>query len=135
MRRIFCATIGITTTCAGSNSRLISNKRIWEREMSQADERFGAIDEHASQERVSGQSALPQAGIFYVIDAAIYLEGTPVLEAEDDGEFKTHPNGHVEYWPLLAKRLNIVRPLSYDYYPRGRMNYAKTEESYRFYLD
>jgi hypothetical protein len=26
MRRIFCATIGITTTCVGSNSRLISNK-------------------------------------------------------------------------------------------------------------
>jgi hypothetical protein len=93
------------------------------------------MDEHTSQEPCLRPSAAPQVGIFYVIDEAIYLECTPVLEAEEYGEFKTHPNGHLEYWPLLAKRLNILRPLSYDYYPRGRVNYAKLEGRYRLYLD
>jgi hypothetical protein len=74
-------------------------------------------------------------GIFYVIEGAVYLDCTPMLEAEDYGEFKTHPHGHVAYWPWLATRLNILRPLSYDYYPRGRVNYAKTGGSHRLYLD
>jgi hypothetical protein len=58
-----------------------------------------------------------------------------VLEAEAYRDFKTHPHGHVEYWPCLATRLNILRPLSYDYYPRGRVNCAKMEQRYFLYLD
>jgi hypothetical protein len=93
------------------------------------------MDEHTSQEPLSRPSALPQVGIFYVIEGALYLECTPVLEAEDCRDCKTHPHGHVEIWPWLVTRLNILRPLSYDYYPRGRVNYAKPEGSNRLYLD
>jgi hypothetical protein len=93
------------------------------------------MDEHPSQEPCSRPSAAPQVGIFYVIEGAVYLDCTPMLEAEDYGEFKTHPNGHVEFWPGLVRRLNIWPPWSYDYYPRGRVNYAKMEGRYRLYLD
>jgi hypothetical protein len=93
------------------------------------------MHEHPAQKSSPKPPAAPQVGIFYVIDGALYLECTPVLEAEDYGDFKTHPNGHVEWWPWLVKRLNLPRPLSYDYYPRGRVNYAKPEGRYRLYLD
>jgi hypothetical protein len=93
------------------------------------------MNEHTAQEPCPRASASRQVGIFYIIDGALYLECTPVLEAEDYGDFKSHPNGHVEFWPRLVKRLNILRPLSYDYYPRGRVNYAKPEGRYRLYLD
>ena len=93
------------------------------------------MDEDTAQEPRSRPSAPPQVGIFYVIDGALYLECTPVLEAEAYGDFQTHPNGHLEWWPWLVKRLNLLRPLSYDYYPRGRVNYARPEGCYRLYLD
>jgi len=93
------------------------------------------MDEHPAQELCSQPSASPQVGIFYVIDGALYLECTPVLEAEAYGDFQTHPNGHMEWWPWLIRHLNLRRPLSYDYYPRGRVNYAKPEGRYQLYPD
>src|SRR2546427_1894379 len=93
------------------------------------------MDQHTAQESCSRPSAPPQVGIFYVIEGALYLECTPMLEAEDYGDFATHPTGHVEWWPGLVGRLNIWPPRSYDYYPRGRVTYAKLEGRYRLYLD
>jgi hypothetical protein len=93
------------------------------------------MNEHPAQEPCPRVSAAPQVGIFYVIDGALYLECTAVLEAEAYGDFQTHPNGHVEFWPGLVRRLNIWPLRSYDYYPRGRVNYAKSEGQYRLYLD
>jgi hypothetical protein len=93
------------------------------------------MDEHPAQEQRSRPSAAPQVGIFYVVDGALYLDCTPVFEAEAYGDFQTHPTGHVEWWPWLVRRLNLRRPLSYDYCPRGRVNYAKPEGRYQLYLD
>jgi hypothetical protein len=93
------------------------------------------MNEHSAQEPCARPSAAPQVGIFYVIDGVLYLDCTPVLEAEDYGDFKTHPNGHVEWWPGLVRRLHIWSPQSYDYYPRGRVNYARPEGCYQLYLD
>jgi hypothetical protein len=65
------------------------------------------MNEHTAQEPCPRASASRQVGIFYIIDGALYLECT----------------------------LNILRPLSYDYFLRGRVNYAKPEGRYRLYLD
>jgi hypothetical protein len=58
-----------------------------------------------------------------------------MLDAEAYGDFQTHPTGHVECWPGLVRRLRIWPPRSYDYYPRGRVNYARPEARFRLYLD
>jgi hypothetical protein len=93
------------------------------------------MNDHTAQEPCPKPSASPQVGIFYVIDGALYLECTPVQEAEAYGDFQTHPNGHLEWWPRLVTGLKILGPLSYDYYPRGRVNYARPEGRYHLYLD
>jgi hypothetical protein len=85
------------------------------------------MDELPAQDPGPTPSASPQVGIFSVIDGALHLEGTPVREAEDYGDFNTHPNGHLAWWPRLVTRLNPLRLLSYDDDPRGRVNYAKPE--------
>lgn len=93
------------------------------------------MNERPAQDPCPRASAAPRVGIVYVVDGAPYLDCTPVLEAEADGDLQTHPTGHVEFWSCLVRRLNLRRPLSYDYYPRGRVNYAKPEGRYRLYLD
>jgi hypothetical protein len=93
------------------------------------------MDQPTAQEVCARPPAAPQVGIFYVIEGALYLECTPVLEAEAYGDFQTHPTGHVEWWPGLVRRLNIWPPQSYDYYPRGRVNYARPAARFRLYLD
>ena len=93
------------------------------------------MDEHPAQGPRSRASAAPQVGIFYVVDGVLHLDCTPVLAAEAYGDFQTHPTGHVEWWPWLVRCLNLRRPPSYDYYPRGRVNYAKSEGRYQLYVD
>jgi hypothetical protein len=77
----------------------------------------------------------PLVGIFYVIGVDIYIESTPMIEGEDWGDFKTYPNGHMEYWVVLKKRLKLLSCLSYDFYPRGRVSYTKVQDKYMLYLD
>jgi hypothetical protein len=78
---------------------------------------------------------LPRVGISYVIGVDLYIESIPMSESEDWGDFKTYPNGHMEYWSVLTKRLNLSSYLSYDFYPRGRVSYAKVQDKYMLYLD
>jgi len=59
----------------------------------------------------------------------------PMIEGEDWGDFKTYPNGHMEYWAVLTKQLRLLSCLSYDFYPRGRVSYAKAQDTYMLYLD
>jgi hypothetical protein len=93
------------------------------------------MDEHPAQPSSATPPATPQVGIFYVIDGALFLDCTPAPEAEPYGDFQTHPTGHVGWWPGLVRRLKRRPPRSYDYYPRGRVTYARPERRYQLYLD
>jgi hypothetical protein len=77
----------------------------------------------------------PRVGIFYVIGVDLYVESIPRSEGEAWGDFKTYPNGHMEYWAVLTKQLKLSSCLSYDFYPRGQVSYAKTQDTYMLYLD
>jgi hypothetical protein len=77
----------------------------------------------------------PRVGIFYVIGMDLYIESTLMIEGEDWGDFKTYPNGHIEYWAVLTRQLKLLSCLSYDFYPRGRVSYAKAQDTYMLYLD
>jgi hypothetical protein len=77
----------------------------------------------------------PQVGIFYVIGVDLYIESMPMSEGEDWGDFKTYPHGHMEYWSVLTKQFNLSSCLSHDFYPRGRVSYAKAHDKYILYLD
>jgi hypothetical protein len=77
----------------------------------------------------------PRVGIFFIIGVDLYIESMPMIEGEDWVEFKTYPNSHIEYWTVLTKQLSLSSCLSYDFYPRGRVSYAKAQDKYRLSLD
>jgi hypothetical protein len=77
----------------------------------------------------------PRIGIFYVIGVDLYIKSMPMSEGEDWGGFKTHPNGHMQYWSVLTKQHDLSSCLSYDFYPRGRVSYAKAHDKYMLFLD
>lgn len=88
------------------------------------------------QERQPGRDpVLPKVGIFYVTDGQLHLDVTPLYEGEDYGDFKTHANSHMHYWTVLARTLKKPTHFSYDYYPRGRVNYSNIEQRFYLYLD
>jgi len=78
---------------------------------------------------------VPRVGIFYVIGVDLHMESIPKSDGEDWGDFKTYSYGHMEYWSILTKRLKLSSCLSCDFYPRGRVSYAKPHDTYMPYLD
>lgn len=82
----------------------------------------------------------PEVGIFWVIDNEVYLDTTPVREAENYGDFKVHDVDHFSYWEdqLSSSRSPIhlqAKGKDYDYFPRGRTVYAVDEDKYYVYVD
>ena len=64
----------------------------------------------------------PYVGIFYFVGGRLLLDATPLAEAEDYGEGKTHGRSHMEYWETLA-RTGFVPDDEYEEHPRGRVNF------------
>ena len=78
----------------------------------------------------------PKVGIFYVIGGKLVSDTTPTKEAEDYGDFKSHPNSHFKFWVLLKRfAFPKYKHLDYDYFPRGRVVYNKVKDEYSIYLD
>jgi hypothetical protein len=40
----------------------------------------------------------PKVGIFWLVKGRLLIDSTPVHEAEDYGECKNHPRGHIDRW-------------------------------------
>lgn len=90
---------------------------------------------------IKKKSLSPQVGIFWVIQDDLYMDTTPIEEAElYGGDFKVHPVGHYEYWEeQLSSPSSIIpenaRSRDYDYYPRGRVVYSIDQASFILYRD
>ena len=102
--------------------------------MNKAKELIREINEREVRIKELNESGYPQVGIFYVIKSDLYSDTTPTREAEDFGDFKTHPIDHYKYWNLLD-RVIIKSDEEYDFYPRGRVVYNKVEDHYFLYID
>jgi hypothetical protein len=70
------------------------------------------------------QTEIPHVGIFYFVGGKLWLDTTPLAEAEDYGDGKTHERSHVEYWERMV-RAGSVPDDEYEEHPRGRVNFNK----------
>ena len=73
-------------------------------------------------------------GIVFLVQDHIWIDATPVLEAEDYSDFKTHDRGHDRYWGELVRK-GAVPEGEYEEYPRGRVVYNRKTHQYTLYLD
>ena len=90
--------------------------------------------------RIKNEARTPEVGIIYFINGELYIDGTPVREAEHYGEFLIHSKDHYTYWEeeLSSSRSPIhllAKNKDYDYYPRGRVVYNTVGDRIFVYLD
>ena len=74
-------------------------------------------------------------GIVWLVGRRLIFDSTPVAEAEDYGDCKTHGRSHSDCWTELQKRGTVPRNAEYDQYPRGRVVYNRRTRQFRLMLD
>lgn len=77
-------------------------------------------------------ASLKQIGIFFLTDKSLLVSSMSLDEAEEYGNFLTYPRGHWEVW---EEEYESVYQKSYDYYPRGRVVYDSSNETFVIYKD
>jgi len=65
----------------------------------------------------------PQVGIFWFIAGKLLIDRTPLGEAEEYGDFLTHPRGHAEVWEQYAQNGTVLPETEYEQFPRVRVMY------------
>jgi hypothetical protein len=64
-----------------------------------------------------------RVGIFWLINTNLLIDGTPLSEAEQYGDFLTHPRGHAEVWERYQRNGTVPPETEYEEAPRGRVMY------------
>lgn len=70
--------------------------------------------------------------LFFYVEGELLFHGCSLDEGEPYGDFLNYPHSHQKIW------LKHYRPkycVDFDYYPRGRVVYRKTDNSYLIYYD
>jgi hypothetical protein len=75
------------------------------------------------QRKTSRRTSELHVGIFWLVDGEPLVDRTPLRAAEDYGDFKTHPQSHLEAWSLLQQNGIAPPEVEYEEFPRGRVMY------------
>ena len=91
----------------------------------------------ASQQRRSKakKAGVPQVGIIFLVKGKLWIDSTPVTEAEGYAHFKIHERDHHQYWGQLQRMKAVPAEVEYDEVPRGRVVYDTQTRKYTLYLD
>ena len=82
------------------------------------------------------KAAKPEVGIFWLNpNGKVIMDGTPITEAENHGEFKDYSATHVETWSILQRNGIVPDDLEYDEIPRGRVIYNTKTRQYMLFAD
>ena len=71
-------------------------------------------------------------GLFFYIDGAFKIHGCSLEQGENYGDFVVYPYSHMKLWDKYHAKEHKV---DFDYYPRGRVVYRKTDDTYIVYYD
>jgi len=73
-----------------------------------------------------------EVGLFFYVDGRFLVHTCDLNKAEDYGEFKIYPYSHNSIWNRrYAKKFGV----DFDYYPRGRVAYRKTDDTFIVFYD
>ncbi len=71
-------------------------------------------------------------GIFFVADGELLLHTCPLEYGERYGNFVNFKDSHMSVWDKSYRQKYKV---DFDYYPRGRIVYRKTDDTFLIYKD
>lgn len=77
-----------------------------------------------------------QVGLFFFINNDFAFVGCDISQADNYGDFLVYDESHFDVWERLSDQalINGMR-VDYDYYPRGRVVYRKTDNTFVIYYD
>ncbi len=94
-----------------------------------------SIAKAAQERQLKRVAGSPEVGIFWVVNGKPVVDGTPLNEAEDYGDFKTHGRSHDQMWPVFQRNDIVPRDMGYDEAPRGRVVYNTKTRSFTLFAD
>ena len=83
------------------------------------------------------RSIAPKVGLFFYVEGRFAFSGCELSEAETYGDFLIFPESHFDVWNKhnYLQARNIKKKVDYDYYPRGRVVYRISDETFIIYYD
>jgi len=73
-----------------------------------------------------------QVCLFFCVNGQFLVHGCELADAEPYGDFLNYPYSHHDIWNKNYRRQYGV---DFDYYPRGRVVYRKSDDTYLIYHD
>ena len=75
---------------------------------------------------------MAQVGLFFYVDGSLLWHGCALRDGEANEDFVNYPYSHMEIWDnCYLKKYQV----DFDYYPRGRIVYRKTDDMFLVYHD
>ena len=70
--------------------------------------------------------------LFFCVDGELLFHGCSLDKGEPYGDFLNYPHSHYKIW---ENNYELKYYVDFDYYPRGRVVYRKTDDTYLIYYD
>ena len=70
--------------------------------------------------------------LFFCVYGEFLIHGCSLNEAESYGDFLNYPDSHFEIW---EKNYEEYYGVDFDFFPRGRVAYCKSENRFWIYYD
>ena len=77
-------------------------------------------------------SLQPGPALFFCVNGELLFHGCNLEEGEPYGIFLNYPHSHYDIWNENYEKKYDV---DFDYYPRGRVIYRKTDNTFLIYYD
>lgn len=95
--------------------------------------KYAALDKSTLAKRK--RTVEPEVGIFFVYEGHLFIDATPVSEAESCGDFKGHIAGHPSFWQTLQRTTKVPTDVEYDEIPRGRVGFDTKQRKFSTFAD
>lgn len=77
-----------------------------------------------------------RVGIFSLVDNdRLFVDSTPLSNAEPYGDCLTHPHGHIDQWETLQTKGTVPPFIDYEESPRGRVTYNRKTARFTLLVD
>lgn len=73
-----------------------------------------------------------EVGLFFYVNGKFLFHGCGLDDAESYGDFLVYPESHFEIW---NRHYSKNRGVDFDYFPRGRVAFRKSDETFLIYCD
>jgi hypothetical protein len=76
----------------------------------------------------------PRVGIFFLVGRKLFIDSTPLDQAQTYGDHLIHESDHISFWDELLKGGDVADE-DYEEHPRGRVAYDRMSGKFTLLAD